>query len=110
MANSVDIHPALTLFALITGGAIGGAMSGLMGSLVGMLISIPAVAVFKSLFVYYYEKKTRRRIIAVDGVFFKGAAVGDSTAKPKIDAISPSPRVLKEAFSSKKATRRFAKK
>ena len=37
MANSVDIHPALTLIALMVGSALGGAMSGLMGSLVGML-------------------------------------------------------------------------
>ena len=27
MANSVDIHPALTLFALMVGSALGGAMS-----------------------------------------------------------------------------------
>ena len=31
MANSVDIHPALTLMALMVGSALGGAMSGLMG-------------------------------------------------------------------------------
>ena len=37
MASSVDIHPALTLIALVAGSAIGGAMSGFTGSLVGML-------------------------------------------------------------------------
>ena len=51
MASSVDIHPALTLIALVAGSAIGGAMSGFTGSLVGMLASIPAVAVMKSVFV-----------------------------------------------------------
>ena len=55
MANSVDVHPALTLIALMAGSAIGGAMSGFTGSLVGMLASIPAVAVAKSVFVYYFE-------------------------------------------------------
>ena len=37
-----------------------------------MLASIPAVAVAKSVFVYYFEKRTGRRIVAKDGVFFKG--------------------------------------
>ena len=70
MANSVDVHPALTLIALMAGSAIGGAMSGFTGSLVGMLASIPAVAVAKSVFVYYFEKahgaaagKRRRRVL-----------------------------------------------
>ena len=52
MSDSVDIHPALTLIALMAGSALGGAMGGLPGSLVGMLASIPAVAVAKSVFVY----------------------------------------------------------
>ena len=47
MSDSVDIHPALTLIALMAGSALGGAMGGLPGSLVGMLASIPAVAVMK---------------------------------------------------------------
>ena len=49
MSNSVDIHPAFTFLALMTGSAIGGAMNGLTGSLVGMLASIPFVAVAKSI-------------------------------------------------------------
>ena len=71
MQSSVDVHPALTLFALMCGSALGGAMAGLMGSLVGMLASIPAAAVAKSLFVYYFEKKTGRKVSAEDGVFLK---------------------------------------
>lgn len=90
MANSVDIHPALVILALLAGSAIGGAMNGLLGSLVGMLASIPAVAAFKAIFVYYFEKSTGRRIVAEDGVFFKGSphafenALFDSVA----DAVS----------------------
>ncbi|MEQ3364016.1 AI-2E family transporter [Raoultibacter massiliensis] len=72
MSNSVDVHPALVIIALLAGSAIGSAMSGFMGGLVGMLASIPAVAVAKSVFVYYFEKRTGRRIVAKDGVFFKG--------------------------------------
>lgn len=86
MSNSVDIHPAFTFLALMTGSAIGGAMNGLTGSLVGMLASIPFVAVAKSIFVYYFEKKTGRRIVSSDGVFFKDSNTKDSSINPIFDA------------------------
>ena len=85
MANSVDIHPALVILALMTGSALGFAMSGFMGSFVGMLASIPAVAALKSLFVYYFEKKTGRIIVAPDGVVFKGEPSG-TEVNPVADA------------------------
>ncbi len=91
MASSVDIHPALNLIALMAGSAIGGAMSGFTGALVGMLASIPAVAVAKSIFVYYFEKKTGRQLVAVDGVFFKGAPSPGNEVDPVADAVSPHP-------------------
>ena len=91
MANSVDVHPALTIMALMAGSAIGGAMSGLVGSLVGMLASIPAVAVAKSVFVYYFEKHTGRRIVSADGVFFKGSSAEGDEVDPIADATSPHP-------------------
>lgn len=93
MSNSVDVHPALTLMALMVGSALGGAMSGLLGSLVGMLASIPAVAVMKSVFVYYFEKRTGRRVVAEDGVFFKGTTsqTSDNAPDPMADAVSPHP-------------------
>ncbi len=90
MANSVDIHPALTLIAMMCGSAIGGAMNGLLGSLVGMLFSIPLVAVLKSCFVYYFEKRTGRRVVANDGVFFKGTPAAEEDVDPFFDATSPS--------------------
>ncbi len=89
MANSVDIHPALTLFALMVGSALGGAMSGLLGSLVGMLASIPLVAVAKSVFVYYFEKRTSRHLVAEDGVFFKGTPEDTEMVNPIADATAP---------------------
>ena len=85
MGDSVDIHPALVILALMTGSALGFAVSGFLGSIVGMLVSIPAVAAAKSLFVYYFEKKTGRIIVSEDGVIFKGEPSG-SEANPVADA------------------------
>ena len=94
MSDSVDIHPALTLIALMAGSALGGAMGGLPGSLVGMLSSIPAVAVAKSVFVYYFEKQTGRRLVSKDGVFFLGtpsSSEDGDAPNPIADATSPHP-------------------
>ena len=94
MSDSVDIHPALTLIALMAGSALGGAMDGLPGSLVGMLASIPAVAVAKSVFVYYFEKRTGRRLVSKDGVFFLGtpsSSEDGDAPNPIADATSPHP-------------------
>ncbi|MEE0845707.1 MAG: AI-2E family transporter [Eggerthellaceae bacterium] len=91
MSNSVDVHPALTLVALLAGSAIGGAMSGLIGSVFGMLVAIPAVAVAKAVFVYYFEKRTGRRLVAADGVFFKGAPSEGDAVDPLADVAAPHP-------------------
>ena len=94
MSDSVDIHPALTLIALMAGSALGGAMGGLSGSLVGLLASIPAVAVAKSVFVYYFEKRTGRRLVSKDGVFFLGtpsSSEDGDAPNPIADATSPHP-------------------
>ena len=92
MGESVDIHPALTFIALMAGSGIGTAMAGLTGALVGALLSIPLVAIGKSLFVYYFEKRTGRRIVAEDGVFFNGAAPkDDGKFDPIADATAPMP-------------------
>ena len=91
MSESVDIHPALTFIALMAGSGIGTAMSGLTGALVGALVSIPMIAIVKSVFVYYFEKRTGRRIVAEDGVFFKGVAVDEEHFDPVADATSPAP-------------------
>ncbi|MFR4805040.1 MAG: hypothetical protein ACLT98_18045 [Eggerthellaceae bacterium] len=70
-----------------------GAMSGFTGSLVGMLASIPAVAVAKSVFVYYFEKRTGRQLVSADGVFFQGTTASDGTLDPIADATSPHPDI-----------------
>lgn len=89
MGDSVDIHPALTFIALMAGSGIGTAMGGMVGALVGTLLSIPFVAMAKSVFVYYFEKRTGRRIVAEDGVFFKGATSTDDEVNPMADATAP---------------------
>lgn len=101
MAESVDIHPALTLVAMMVGSALGGAMSGLLGSLVGMLFAIPAIAVIKSCFVYYFEKSTGRQLVSEDGVFFRGVPGGDD-ADPLKDATNPSSKLVAESTEAQK--------
>lgn len=85
LGNSVDIHPALVIMALMVGSSLGFAVGGIVGNIVGMLASIPAVAAIKSLFVYYFEKRTGRVIVSPDGVVFKGEPSGN-IANPVADA------------------------
>ena len=92
MGDSVDIHPALTFIALMAGSGVGAALGGLAGSLVGALLSIPLTAMAKSIFVYYFEKKTGRRIVAPDGVFFRGDADEGVHVDPIGDATAPVPQ------------------
>lgn len=85
MSNSVDIHPALVILALMIGSALGFAMSGFLGSFIGMLLAIPLTAAAKSIFVYYFEKRTGRPILSPEGVFFKGKSDGKEV-NPLADA------------------------
>lgn len=93
MSDSVDVHPALVIVALFVGSAVGGAMAGLIGSVVGMLLSIPFAAIAKSVFVFYYEKRTGRQVVSEDGVFFKGTptrlASDESLPDAVADAVAP---------------------
>jgi predicted PurR-regulated permease PerM len=91
MRGAVDIHPALMIFALMCGSAIGQFMGGLLGNIVGMLLAVPLTAAGKALFVYFYESRTGRQIVAADGVFFKGEVGEDAAADPESDATAPSP-------------------
>ena len=100
MGESVDIHPALTFIALMAGSGIGTVMGGLMGALIGALLSIPLTAMAKSIFVYYFEKRTGRRIVAPDGVFFRGATGEGPHADPIADATAPMPQVSPGATGS----------
>lgn len=118
MSSSCSIHPVLTLLCLTAGGAIGGAMSGVIGSLVGMLLAIPFVALFKSLFVYYYEKNTGKQLVAEDGFLFQGVPYSTKKVIPLYDALEIKPgeeykvegRDAKSTKTVKKTTKKAAKK
>ncbi len=107
MQNSVDIHPAATLFILLVGSAVGTYLGGIMGALVGALASIPAIAVFKSLFVYYFERNTGRQLVSEDGVFFRGEPSNENF-DPVADATSPSTHLDHKVQHRKKSVTALA--
>lgn len=100
MADSVDVHPVFVIIAMMVGYALGSTMSGVPGALVGMLISIPLAAVAKALFVYYFEKRTGRHLVAVDGVFFKGVPNSEEAPDPAHNASSPHPSAYAERLKA----------
>jgi len=82
MAEQVDLHPLLVIFALLVGGTLFGVP--------GMVLSVPVSAVIKGLFVYWYEKRNERRIFTQDGALLR-ASRGDcgpdaaAAAEPEAD-------------------------
>lgn len=108
MSNSVDIHPVLTLVAMMLGSAVGGAMSGIMGSLVGMLLAIPTVAVAKACFVFYFERATGRQIVSQDGFIFKGTPTASGVADPFYDATSGGPDKVEDGKIGKFLKKHFS--
>ncbi len=79
--STMQVHPVLSLTALIMGSTLGGTM--------GMVIALPIAAVLKSLFIFYYETKTGRQIVSYDGALFRGAPFldHDGTPVPAFDAL-----------------------
>ncbi len=63
MQSSVNVHPAITLVAILVGGALGGA--------VGMLLSIPIAAALQGIFVTFYEARTGKKLGTPDGALFR---------------------------------------
>lgn len=58
MQSSVQVHPIMSLTALVIGSA-------LMGP-IGMIIAIPLCAALKGIFVYYFENETGRQLVAYE--------------------------------------------
>ena len=79
--STMQVHPVLSLTALIMGSTLGGTM--------GMVIALPIAAVLKSLFIFYYETKTGKQIVSYDGALFRGSPVldHDGTPVPAFDAL-----------------------
>lgn len=74
MQSAVQVHPAMSLTALVVG-------SSLMGAL-GMVVAIPLCAALKGLFVFYFEKETKRQLVAYDGAIFKGTPFRNEQGEP----------------------------
>lgn len=74
MQSAVQVHPAMSLTALVVG-------SSLMGAL-GMVVAIPLCAALKGLFVFYFEKDTKRQLVAYDGAIFKGTPFRNEQGEP----------------------------
>jgi len=71
MLTTVELHPAMVLVGVFAGGVLAG--------LPGLLAAIPLLAAAKSIFVYYFEKRSGRQLSSAEGALFKGRA----TAQPR---------------------------
>lgn len=81
MQSSVQVHPILSLVGLIVGNALGG--------ILGMALAIPLTAAIRSVFVYYFEKRTGRQVVSYDGALFKSTPFHDEEGniQPEYDAL-----------------------
>lgn len=62
MKDNVNVHPAITVIAIVIGGAIGG--------MIGMLLAVPVVAAIQTIFITFFEAHTGREICTEDGALF----------------------------------------
>ncbi len=62
MSSSVSVHPAISLVAILAGGALGGVL--------GMLFSIPIVAAAQGVFITFFEERTGKQLATEDGALF----------------------------------------
>jgi predicted PurR-regulated permease PerM len=63
MSSAVQLHPAATLVMLFAGASLGG--------ILGMICAIPVTAAAKTIFVYYFEKRSGRDLDSDNGAFFR---------------------------------------
>ena len=74
MQSSVQVHPAMSLTALVVGSALLGP--------IGMVVAIPLCAALKGLFIFYFEGTTERALVSYDGAIFKGTPFRDAQGRP----------------------------
>ena len=74
MSEQVDLHPILVILSLLIGASLFG--------IAGMLFAIPVAATGKGLFVYYYERRTKRQLATEDGAFFRGTGCDSPDDEP----------------------------
>ncbi len=66
MSEQVNLHPTLVIFSLLLGATLWG--------IPGMLLAIPMAALIQGMFVYYYERRTRRQLATESGALFKATS------------------------------------
>lgn len=74
MQSAVQVHPAMSLTAIVIGSALMGAL--------GMVIAIPLCAALKGLFVFYFERTTKRPLVSYEGAIFRGTPFRDDEGRP----------------------------
>jgi predicted PurR-regulated permease PerM len=79
-SSVVELHPAIVLVGVFAGGILGG--------IPGLIIAIPLLASLKAIFVYYFEKRTGRRLVDEAGALFKGRSRHDAQDEGVLDAVA----------------------
>lgn len=81
MRSTVQVHPAMSLLAIVVGSALGGP--------IGIAVSIPISAAIKGVFIYYFETKTARQLVSYQGALFQGTPFMHSNGEivPSADAL-----------------------
>lgn len=74
MQSTVQVHPAMSLTAIVVGSALLGAL--------GMVVAIPLTAALKGLFIFYFENTTARQLVSYEGAIFKGTPYLDAGGRP----------------------------
>ena len=64
MESTANLHPGITMLAIIIGAALGGVP--------GTVIAIPVSGVLKYFIIYFYESVAGRQIVTEDGALFSG--------------------------------------
>lgn len=100
MGGSVELHPGVILVVIFVGAALGGVF--------GMLCAIPLTSAAKSIFVYYFEKRTGRQLLSEDGALFKGHPVLEH--EPKRDEPSSTQATKKAIFPVKSSDKKNSRK
>jgi len=81
MQSSVKVHPVLSLLGIVVGQVLGGVL--------GMALAVPLTAAIRSVFVYYFERRTGTQLVSYDGAFFKSTPFRDAEGniQPSYDAL-----------------------
>jgi len=83
MSEQVDLHPLMVIFSLLVGATLFGVP--------GMVLSVPVSAVFKGLFVYWYETRAPGHLSSEEGAIFRSAKEADDASDTEIGLDDPYP-------------------